>query len=212
MNNSVTVTLTALWQIQQMLIIPPSVLRWIRPDLSLLAGGISSYWRRKTGVSPGNWLTPFIPVPALFTEHGQLTWQLRIPTPSSPSSSCRAAPLYATVFKICPLSNVALFVGENVRPLLPCFVLFFLFERWKCLATFFYCRMWEVPLIDPQMLEMSGCNLKIFNTESIYFLHVCVFLFVLHREDQNLYLKVRSLLWSEEFLSGPQNFAGVCEG
>lgn len=69
-----------------------------------------------------------------------------------------------------------------------------------------------MPLIEPQMLEMSGCNLNIFNTESIYFLHVCVFLFVLHREDQNLYLKVRSLLWSEEFLSGPQNFTGVCEG
>lgn len=58
MNKSVTITLTALSQIQQMLIMHPSVLDWICPDLRLLAGRISLYWRRKTGVSPVNRLTP----------------------------------------------------------------------------------------------------------------------------------------------------------
>lgn len=42
-NKSGTVTLTALWQIQQMLIIHPSVQPWIHPDLRLPAGGISRY-------------------------------------------------------------------------------------------------------------------------------------------------------------------------
>lgn len=61
--------------------------------------------------------------------------------------------------------------------------------------------IWEVPFIDPHMSKMPGRNLNIFDTESIYFL--CLFLFALHRRDQHLYLKVRRLLWSEDFLSGP---------
>lgn len=35
-----------------------------------------------------------------------------------------------------------------------------------------------VPFIDPHMSEMSGCNPNMVNTESVFFLRVCVFLFV----------------------------------
>lgn len=133
-NKSVTHTLTALWQIQQMLIIHPSVVHWIRPDLRLLAGGISRYWRRKTGVSPCNRLTPFILVPAFFTEHRQLTWQLRIPCLRH-----RAAHVEQLHWLKSP------FVGESVGPLLPCIYLFYFWERERerlnCLATDFY---WHV--------------------------------------------------------------------
>lgn len=57
-NKSLRLTLPALWQIEQMLIIHPSARRWNSPGLRLLAGGISPYWRRKAGVSPVNRLTP----------------------------------------------------------------------------------------------------------------------------------------------------------
>lgn len=56
--------------IQGMLIVHPSVLWCIRLDLRLLAGDISSHWRRRAGVSPLNRLTQSNLVPGLFREQG----------------------------------------------------------------------------------------------------------------------------------------------
>lgn len=112
-NKGVNVTLTAVWQISTHLCCTGSVLIsdcWLEE--------LVAHWRRKTGVSPDNRLTPFIPVPALFTEHGQLTWQLRIPTHLPGSSSWRAASLHVTASKTCPLIIVKLFVWAKVRMLL----------------------------------------------------------------------------------------------
>lgn len=65
-----------------------------------------------------------------------------------------------------------------------------------------------MPFIDPHMSEMSGCNPNMVNTESVYFLRVCVFLFA--GESKSVFKSEE--IDREDFLSGPHNFTGVCEG